>query len=121
LLGGVSSTRKAFLLQDYRTATAEDTSVRTKHLLSPEMTRETLLASSTDADTEAARLLALHKVRRDYVTAKVHIDETVAALDIGSVVEIVTSRFDYDSGRLFTVIGLTTDGRRNSLTLQLWG
>lgn len=121
ILGGVDAARKAFLLSEYRTSTADDTSVRTKHLLSPKLERDTLLISSTDADAEAARLLALHKVRRDYVTVTVAIDETLVALDIGSIVQVTTSMFDYDAGRLFYVVGIETDGRAKNLTLQLWG
>ncbi|WP_157879015.1 hypothetical protein [Pararhodospirillum photometricum] len=68
---GVTSDRKAFLSKEYRTKTALNGAIKTKHLLSPVMTRTTLLVVPEDAQAEAERLLALYGVRRDYVRVTV--------------------------------------------------
>ena len=122
IAGSITSTSaRAELMKEWRSASASDTSVQTKHLLAGELKRDTCLTGASDAATETARVLALHKVRRDYVTVTVAIDETLVSLDIGSIVSVTTSMFDYDAGRLFYVVGLETDGTAKTLTLQLWG
>lgn len=121
LAGAVSEADKARLLQPWREATAEDSSVQTKHLLAPEMVRDTAIQDAADLATEAARLLALHKVRRDFVEVRVALTEDSAAVDLGDVVRLTTPRLGYGSGRDFVVVGIDADGRRNRLTLQLWG
>jgi len=77
--------------------------------------------SASDAATEASRLLALHGVRRDFVQAEVWLTEANAAVDLGRVVRLVTPRLGYGAGRDFIVVGITVDGRRQRLTLDLWG
>ena len=89
--------------------------------MDPELVRETALQQASDATTEAARLLALHKVRRDYVQAEIWLTQANAAIDLGSVVQLTTTRLGYGAGRKFIVVGLTVDGRRTRMTLDLWG
>ncbi|MCC6720440.1 MAG: hypothetical protein IT555_21415, partial [Acetobacteraceae bacterium] len=121
LAGAVTEARKLELLQPWRDTTASDTAVQTAHLLAPELVRETALQQASDATTEAARLLALHKVRRDYVQAEIWLTQANAAIDLGSVVQLTTTRLGYGAGRKFIVVGLTVDGRRTRMTLDLWG
>ena len=121
IAGGVSEATRAQLVQEWRTVTAEDASVKTAHLLSPLLKRDTLLVSATDAQAEADRILALHKVRRDMVDADVAINAGTASLDLGQEARLKTSRMGYGAGRDFRVIGISTDGRKQKLTAQLWG
>jgi hypothetical protein len=60
-------------------------------------------------------------VRRDFVQAEVWLSESAAALDLGQVMRLVTPRLGYGSGRDFVVVGIALDGRRQRLTLDLWG
>jgi hypothetical protein len=113
--------RTAELKKEWRTTSATDSSVVTKHILAPELERETCLANLSDANTERDRQLALHKVRRDFVKAAARLDEINATLDLGAVVKIEADRFDYASGRLFVVVGITTDGLAKETSLDLWG
>lgn len=113
--------KTAELKKEWRTTSVTESSVTTKHLLAPELERETCLVSLTDANTERDRQIALHSVRRDFVKATARLDEINAEIDIGSIVEVVTNRFDYSEGRLFVVVGVTNDGRRNETNLDLWG
>jgi hypothetical protein len=121
LAGAVSEADKARLLQPWREVTASDSSVQTKHLLAPEMVRDTAIQDATDLATEAARLLALHKVRRDFVQTRVALTQDNAAVDLGDVVALTTARLGYGSGRDFVVVGIDADGKRKRLTLDLWG
>ena len=121
IAAGVTQARRAELLQPWRDTTATDTTVQAKHLLATDLVRETLLNSASDAATEATRLLALHGVRRDFVQAEVWLTEANAAVDLGRVVRLVTPRLGYGAGRDFIVVGITVDGRRQRLTLDLWG
>jgi len=121
IVGIVSPARRAELLQEWREAIATDAAVRTKHLLSPEMAVDTAMSSLADMATEAARLLALHQVRRDFVQARVALTSANAAVDLGQVVRLVTPRLGYGAGRDFVVVGIDADGKRGRLTLDLWG
>lgn len=121
LAGAVTQADKARLLQPWRETTASDSAVQTKHLLAPEMVRDTSIQNATDLATEAARLLALHKVRRDFVEARVALTQANATVDLADVVRLTTARLGYSAGRDFIVVGIDADGKRNRLTLQLWG
>lgn len=121
LAASIAAARRAELMEEWREALATDAAVKTKHLLAPEMTAETAIASESDMATEAARLLALHKVRRDFVSARVALTQANAAVDLGDVVRITTPRLGYDAGRDFICVGIEADGKRKRLTMDLWG
>ena len=116
--GSVTTARMAWLEQDYRVVSVEDTSVLTAHLLAPEMERITLLTSSTDAGNEASRLLTLYKTKRDLFN--VVINRTT--VDLMDVVSVSLNRFGMTSGKDFRVIGISDNTPSNGLMeLQLWG
>lgn len=123
----LSEARRAELLQPWREAIASDAAVQTKHLLAPEMLRDTCLQQPGDMAAEASRILALHQVRRDFTQAGVWLTQARAAIDLGSEVRLVTSRLGYGAGRTFRVVGIDLDGvqtaggTRSQLTLDLWG
>lgn len=121
LAGAVTEARKAELVQPWRDATSSDATVQTTYLLAPEMERETPIQALADLATEAARLLTLHKVRRDYVQVRVALTQANAAVDLGSVVSLTTARLGYSAGRNFVVVAIDADGKRSRLTLDLWG
>lgn len=121
IAGAVSAADRAEMLQEWRRVTATDSSVQTKHLLATELRRDTLLTDATETATEAARVLALHKVRRDFVQATVRLQADTFTIDLGSFVRLETPRLGYDAGRNFVVVGITSDGRKRRLQLDLWG
>lgn len=122
LAGSVTDARRAVLKEEFATVNSTDTSVKTKHLLSPELNVSTLLTVAANAQTESDRLLAMFKVRRDFLSLKVRVDTaTISVLDIGEVVTVETARFGYSAGKLFRIIGITTDLRLNKVELTLWG
>ena len=104
----------------YRTVSTADASVQTAHLLAPELNVDTLLIDPVAAQSEAARLLALHKVRRDTLQVTVTA-QTLEYIDPGKVVRIVSPRYGYSSGKLFRVTGVSVDWALGRVTLTLWG
>lgn len=123
LAGAVSADRRAWLAEEYRSTLASDASIKTKHPLAPEISRDTLLVSSAAADAEAARLLALYKVRRETYTLRVNLVDSslVAALDLGAVVRLVWSRFGLSGGKLFLITGIESDLAKRRVELTVWG
>jgi hypothetical protein len=118
----VTAVRRAYLAEEYRSSVSTDSSIKTQWLLAGIMDVHGLLTSSSDADTEADRQLALFKVRRDIFDVTVNLDiVTDNSLKMMDVVEIVLDRFGMDAGRSFRVIGMAYDLEKNGCTLSLWG
>lgn len=122
LAGSVTDARRAEIKEEFREVTATDSAVKTKHLLSPELEFQTLLVDPAAAATEATRLLNMYKVHRDVVTCRVHLDTGIASVvDLGDVLSVSVPRFGFDSGKLFKIIGIQSDLKRNFMDLTLWG
>lgn len=122
LAGAVTADRRAYLANEYRTEVASDAAIKTQWLMSGEAEVATLLTSAADASTEAARLLALYKARRDVFDVPVPM-EFIAAnnLNIMDLVSLVCPRFGMSAGRLFRVIGKRVELGKNQAILTLWG
>jgi len=122
LVGAVTSSRRARLAQPFQDATATDSAIQTTYLLAPELTVETRLACLTAVTTEAARLLALYKVKRDRFEVRIIAPAaTLGLIDLGIVVQITLPRFGLNSGKLFRVIGYQLDPTAGTAALTLWG
>lgn len=127
LFGNVSAGRRAYLLDEWRQASAEDTDLLNQYPKAPTATIDTCLINQTDAQAEAARLLALYSVRRDHYQMTVWMDDATACV-IGSVVELVSRDgrmmlgTEAGAGKLFRVIGRRDDyDDVPRVTLDLWG
>jgi hypothetical protein len=116
----ISSDRYQFLSKEYRTVSASDSSILTKHPQATEITLPTLLTSQTDAQNEADRQLAMRKIRRDYIQASFQ-QGAITTPNLGDIVQITYPRYGYDAGKLFVVIGLEIDYSTGKITLALWG
>lgn len=122
LAGSVTDARRAWLTEHSRAANSDDAAIKTQWLLAGEMERDTLLTSAADAATEAARLLALHKVRRDLFDVPVTLDIlTNNSLKLMDVVELELARFGMDSGKSFRLIGIRVELDKHRAILSLWG
>lgn len=121
LAGIVSSdpARFDFVTNEYRTAVAEDASVKTGHLLAQELEATSLLAESTAADTEAARLLAMLKEPRRIF--EVTVKTQPFNIELNDVVQLLDARMGLDSGVSFRVVGIKEDAGFSEVTMQLWG
>lgn len=118
--GCVASARRAELAQEWRTVTAENAAIKTKHLLATELMIDTHLTEEADATAEATRLLSLYSVRRDRLLVPIDTD-LAAGIDLGRTVTIRVQRWGYASGRMMTVLGLTESARTGVTDVELWG
>ena len=119
LAGAVTAARRAWLAQEYRTASTEAATVKTKHLLADELTADGLLTSSTDAATESSRRLDLYKVRRDMLDITVPLETATASLL--DTVRVIYPRFGCASGKDFRLVGIRYELSANRAVLTLWG
>ncbi len=114
--------RREFLAAETRKATATDASVLLQFPNAGTRAFDSLIDDATAAQTEVDRLLALHKARRDRYQVMVRLDlALLSLLDLGATVEIRLNRFGLNTGKLFTVIGLTPDLTALTIELDLWG
>ena len=113
------SARVDFVANEYRTVTAPDAAVQTKHLRARDERVDCLLDSAADAATEVARRLALFKVDRAPFRARAK--ATPFAIDLHAVVRLSDSRFELDAGKDFRVVDLAEVAGRNEIELLLWG
>lgn len=77
LNGAVTAARRGYLAQEWRSVTAEDLGVKERHLLSPEISRDTLMTVAADASAEAARSLALYKEDREIYEADLWLSDAL--------------------------------------------
>jgi len=119
--GSVSEARKTWLGLEKRSESATDASVKTAHLLSPELSRDTHLTSASDAATEASRVLALRKIRHGFYKAVVDY-EANADLYLADCITVLQPRLLMAAGRKMVITGMIPHSPEdNQLTLELWG
>lgn len=82
LAGAVDDITRQYLSKEFRIVTATDLTVKSKHLLAPELSFQTLLREQGAAQAEVDRRSTLFKVRRDVVKVKVK-RETLAIRNTG--------------------------------------
>lgn len=120
LAGCVAAARRAELASEWRSVTAENAAIKTKHLLAAELSIDTMFADEASAQAEAARLLALYSVRRDRLLVPIDTD-LVTAVDLSRTVRMQVNRWGYGSGRLMTVLGLTEGAASGVTDVEVWG
>lgn len=117
--GTVTDDRREFLKVEYRTAKAEDSSVLTKHLDARDPDQyESHIIESSDAVTEASRLLEIMKVQRFIYTVECFVGPY--QLNIGDTVTLKDRRFGLDAGVDCVVIGFAEYLLENRVELKLW-
>lgn len=120
LAGAVTTERREWLAEEFRTETAEDADILAAHPLSPELTVRTLLVDQADAAAEAARLLGLYGVARQRFTVPLKPDVGLG-LELGDVVELRLSRCGLSGGRRLAVLGLELDLEDGRVEADLYG
>jgi hypothetical protein len=116
---GADLARKQLLGVGTRLATAQDPSIKTGFPHAVELTFDTALTQQSAAVAEAARRLALYKVRRDRITFPTFF--SAGNIELGKTVRITLKRFGYNSGKNFVVLGREDDHKTRRRTLTLWG
>ncbi|WP_374569692.1 hypothetical protein [Phenylobacterium sp.] len=120
--GEVSADRRAYLAQEYRSAVAEDETVKDQFLLADEATIDTLLADEAAAQAEADRLLALQRGRREIydVTVEPKVRSRYG-VQLMKEVRLKLDRFGLSAGKDFRVIGIRAELGRRRVILTVWG
>jgi hypothetical protein len=122
LVGSVADDARAYFAIENRTVVATDLTVQTPNPLAVQKEVTTLLVNQADAQAEADRVLALYKVRRDFIEVDTPLaPEALQALELGQTVSVVIPRFGYDGGRPMIITGMEYNSVRNILILALWG
>lgn len=116
----VTAERRATIGSQWRSIVAEDTSVKTKHLDAIELEIETNLSSSSDASTEATRILNLFKVDRSIYRLTVPLDDAWP-IQVGSSVLLTHTRLGMSSGSAFRVLSRVDNYDTETVTLTVWG
>lgn len=119
LAGDTSAERRQWVTRDLRSVSSESAGVKTAHLLAPDLSFDSLLTAEADAVSESSRRLGMYAAARDMLEASLSI--RLAGLQPGQLVELVHSRFGYQEGRLFRVIGIVRDFAGSKYTAILWG
>lgn len=123
---GVSDARRAELAKEWREVVAQDDDARVAHLLSPEVSRDSLYTTAGDAVHEVGRRLSLYNVRRDRYELVVALTDETYSLDLGDTILLSHPRYELrsegaPSGSPFRILGVETDARNARLTLTVWG
>ena len=116
----VTEEQRAFLEVEFlNVAKAEDATVKTTHLLAqdPDILPSTI-AGSSDASTEATRLLNLFKVQRYTYNVSAYV--APLQIEIGSCVTLQDDRFGLSSGSKCIVTGITEYLLDNKIEVDLW-
>lgn len=108
------------LKQEYLDTSAEDPAVLAKHLLSRELSIETLIAETSAAEAEAARRLGLYGVQRKVIRVMA-VREEAAAMVLNSTGTVQFRGLGFDAGKPMVVIGREDDFQRERVILTLWG
>lgn len=122
LAGAVTPARRTWLGAASRPARAAAATVKNKHLLATDMVLDTLIDARADAQTEAARQLALYKITRDRLEVRIAATPSaLAALLPGRAVRVTALRYGLSAGKLLRIIGVQLDLARRRADLTLWG
>lgn len=117
LAGSVSTTDRAFLSQEYRYGSAQDSGIKASFLLAQDAEpRRSYFDLKADADAEALRLLALYAVPRSFYSFVVKTQPFTA--NIGDVVMGIYPRFELKLGASMRVLSVRDDAPNDQITLK---
>jgi hypothetical protein len=117
----VTATRRAFLAEPTRTATATDGSVAVQFKSAGTRAFDSQIDDETAAQAEALRQLGMHKLQRSrFVTSTPFSIEFLEKVDLGATVELRFDRFGLNAGKNFVVIGMKPVVA-STIELDLWG
>jgi len=123
LAGSVPAARRAQLREEYQKKVVTDTSVKTVHLLSPIIRRNTLLVSNYAYEANA--LASIYKVHNQFVRLVVPFTAANAAIGLGDVVKVTAARFGImrqGNGKKFAVTSVSHFAPSlHLIELEVWG
>lgn len=122
VLPAVDEEHRAYLGEEWRRAVDEDADVLTMHTLAPAEVYDSLFTSEADAQAEATRLLALHKVHRDFYDITLPAEDLAPnAVRIGDEAWATYPRFTLADGAALVVLGIRPLFKTSVAPLTLWG
>jgi len=116
-----TAARLAFLAQEWREVSSEDSSVQTKHLLALQTVEETILQVEANAQSEVNRRQTLRGVKRDRFELVVPLDDDTQDIDLGDVIKVTHARYGLSGGKLFRVLEVQPNARKKQVTFIIWG
>lgn len=119
MAGIVPDNRSSWFAQEYRTQKAESATTKGQRLLSTDTEFDSVLNGIAAAKAESARRLELLNGSRELLNCTVA--GTDYPIDLGSVVNVQTSKLGYADGKLFTITSLAIDYQANTIDLVLFG
>lgn len=132
-LAGVAAADVAYFTQEYRTASAEDATVKTDWPQALELTVTTLIVDAADATAEAQRLLDLFSVPRQRLSLRIprqviEQDDQMgtggrAPVNFvpGARITLQIPRFGLDAGKTFVVLEMLDNFETDEVALVVWG
>lgn len=122
LAGAVSDDARALFGAEWLdTGTAVDTAVQTAHPLATQRMTETLITELADASAEATRRQSLDGVQRHWFDVPVFVTDTTSSIELGDVVELVSSRYGCEGGQNVVVLGIRPNLAGSRITFSVWG
>lgn len=116
----VSATQKQFLAEEYRYVTSSDSSIKADYLLAQSPSALPLLYDDQSAaQARADNLLALYKVRRQFLT--VTFKRQPHLMDLGDTIRITWPRFGLAAGKAFLIVGIREECQSQRCSVTLWG
>lgn len=110
------------LAQEFRTELATNPAIKDQYLTAGVLEIETCLTDANDAQSEAARLLALHSVARGNFEGGVRLDLIARyGIALGAVLTLTTNRFGLAGGRLVRVRSVRLNLAKNRAAFAVWG
>ena len=104
--------------RDYYTISVKDTDVLTRYNQTAEQPlQETLLITTTNATTEANRLLTIYKTPRFIYTATYYAHLLVC--ELGDLVKLTHPRFDLTNGKIGTAVSIERDWLNGRVTIGI--
>ncbi len=120
LAANVSDANRGLYSKPWREEAAEDTAVKTSHLLARTQIVETALAKAADASSAASRRLLVYDSPHQVLELPLELNEDTQVLTLGDVVNVTLDRFELESGADFAIIGMDPDRGAKRLTLKVW-
>lgn len=121
LAGSVDATRRAFVAEQFRLATASDSTILVSHPFAKDTDPiQSYFALQADAQTEATRRLALYSSgARALYRSK--LPPRVLQRNLGEIIAVTYPRWDLSTGRNLTIVEISEDVKSNTFEIVAYG
>jgi hypothetical protein len=119
LAGATNDIDRAFVTEEYRYVTFEDSSILTQNRQAIDRVFKTKLADKADAEALLTRLTTIYTVTRRVYQVPAH--RCLFLYYLGDTVKLMYNRFGLNAGADFIVVGTGEDAETGITALELWG